>query len=200
MHDIASGSYFQNSTLNIRNKLFSLGTTALAPSMHNPVHHLCAIVHLEVINNFKISFPVLRVNKEWPNNISSWTALSKSHLTNTKRSAEWLYQRIHLRDSGEYYGLFCNQHNKWSPIFGLPLSLFDKLLHLTELLHRIFFFLCFVPESIICTVWQPNSNGCVINNSNNSNFDVEHTVNKTSATSAVSSTTCIDVSVYPMPS
>lgn len=139
MHDIASRSYFQNSTLNIWNKLFSLGTTALAPSMHNPVHHLCAIVHLEVINNFKISFPVLRVNKEWPNNISSWTALSKLRFTNTKRSAEWLYQRIRLRDSGEYYGLFCNQHNKWSPIFGLPLSLFDKLLHLTELLHRIFF-------------------------------------------------------------
>lgn len=67
------------------------------------------------------------------------------------------------------------------------LSLFDKLLHLTELLHRIFF-LCFVPESIICTVWQPNSNGYLINNLNNSNFEVEHAVNKTSATSAVSST------------
>ena len=90
MHDIASRSYLQNSTLNLWDKSFSLGITALAPSMHNPVHHLHATVHLEVINNFKISFPVLRVNKEWPNNISSWTALSKSCLTNTKRSAEWL--------------------------------------------------------------------------------------------------------------
>lgn len=55
MHDIVSRSYFQNNSLNTWNKLFFLDTTALAPSVHNPIHQFHVIVHLEVINNFKVS-------------------------------------------------------------------------------------------------------------------------------------------------
>lgn len=54
------------------------------------VHHLPGLVYLVVIDNFKISSPLVRVNKNWPNNTFSLALLSNPYLTNTKRSAELL--------------------------------------------------------------------------------------------------------------
>ena len=55
-----------------------------------------------------------------------------------------------------------------------------------------FFFPCLVPESIACTVWKPNSNGCLINNLATLTLAIQpNIVNKTFATSAISSPTTL---------
>lgn len=69
-YEIVCRSCFQYDSLNPWNKLFLLDSTSLAPSVSSPIHHLHVTVYLEVTNNIKGSSPVVRVNKDWPNNMS----------------------------------------------------------------------------------------------------------------------------------
>lgn len=136
MPEIVSRSRFQYDSLNTWNKLLSLDTTASAPSVHSPIRHLHVTVSLEVISNIKISSPVVRVNKAWPNNMSLGSCIQ---LISDKRSVETL---IPGNSSWSLQGIlwtFCTKDNKCCSTSGPYLSLLDKLLYLTELPHQNFF-------------------------------------------------------------
>lgn len=138
MQKIVSRSHFQEkNSLNTWSKSFLLATIALAPSVHNTLNHLHVIVYLVVINNFKISSSLVRVHKDWPNTMASWAPLFSSCLTNTKRSPELLISGNSSQSLQEMLWTFCTQDNKCCSTFGPCLSLFDKLLYLTELPHQI---------------------------------------------------------------
>lgn len=137
--------------MNTWNKSFLLDTISLAPSVHYTLKHLHVIVCLVVINNFKISSSVVRLHKEWPNTMASWAPLFSSYLTNTKRSPELLISGNLSQSLQGILWTFCTQDNKCCSTFGPCLSLFEKLLYLTEVPHEIFSpFLCPREHQLYC--------------------------------------------------
>lgn len=140
-----------------------------------------------MINNSKLSSLVVRVNKDWPNNMSLGSFFQ---IYLTKDQLRCWYQGIHLRVSREYYGLFWAKDNKWCSTFGPYLSSFDKLLYLTELPHQNFFPL---PSSQTASLdRQPASHWCLTNHLNTWTLAIEPTtINKASMTFVISSPTTL---------
>lgn len=131
MHEIECRFCFPYNSLNTWNKSSLLDATALAPSVHNPMYHLHVIVYLEVINNFKISFAIVR---DRPN--CEFLGLLIQLISKQHYNISWI---PNVRDffSSEHFLLHCTQDNKHRSQFGS--LLFDKLLYLTELPYQIFF-------------------------------------------------------------